>query len=79
MCEIVRIVQTPFSIRRFVHDQASDGSPARAADVARIQNCWRKHPSSRRDHSRLLWAVLMMQSWLEATVGYGASRMADIP
>jgi hypothetical protein len=28
MCEIARIVQTSFSIRRVVHNQANDGSPA---------------------------------------------------
>jgi asparagine synthase (glutamine-hydrolysing) len=47
-------------------------------DAARVQNCWREHLSGRRDHSRTLWAVLMLQSWLETTVGYGASRAADV-
>jgi asparagine synthase (glutamine-hydrolysing) len=51
-------------------------------DAARVQNCWLEHLSGRRDHSRTLWAVLMLQSWLETTVGYGAgygaSRTADV-
>jgi asparagine synthase (glutamine-hydrolysing) len=47
-------------------------------DAARVQNCWLEHLSGRRDHSRTLWAVLMLQSWLETTVGYGASQAADV-
>jgi asparagine synthase (glutamine-hydrolysing) len=37
-------------------------------DAALVQNCWLEHLSGRRDHSRTLWAVLMLQSWLETTV-----------
>lgn len=48
-------------------------------DIARVPNCWREHPSGRRDHSRMIRAVLMLQSWLEATVGYGTPQMADDP
>lgn len=47
-------------------------------DAARVQQCWLEHLNGRRDHSRTLWAILMLQSWLETTVGYGTSRMADI-
>lgn len=48
-------------------------------DVAQVQDCWRLHLSGRRDHSRTLWAVLMLQSWLETTsVGYETSPTADV-
>ena len=47
-------------------------------DAPRIQNCWQEHLSGRRDHSRSLWAVLMLQSWLDTTVGQSASRAADV-
>jgi asparagine synthase (glutamine-hydrolysing) len=47
-------------------------------DAPRIENCWQEHLSGRRDHSRSLWAVLMLQSWLDTTVGQSASRAADV-
>ncbi|MBR0695039.1 asparagine synthase (glutamine-hydrolyzing) [Bradyrhizobium lablabi] len=47
-------------------------------DPARVQNCWLEHLDGRRDHSRTLWAVLMLQSWLDTTVGYGTSETSDV-
>jgi len=35
-------------------------------DSRRIQACWQEHLSGRRDRSRYLWSVLMIQSWLDA-------------
>ena len=46
-------------------------------DVQRIQNCWQDHLSGNRDHSRTLWAVLMLQSWLETTVEQRTVRSTD--
>lgn len=36
-------------------------------DPARVQRCWDQHLSERRDHGRELWAILMVQTWLEST------------
>jgi asparagine synthase (glutamine-hydrolysing) len=47
-------------------------------DAQRVQSCWLDHLSGRRDHSRALWAVLMLQSWLDTMVEQGASGSADI-
>jgi len=47
-------------------------------DAPRVQNCWLEHLSARRDHSRTLWAILMLQAWLDSTGGFNASRTADI-
>jgi asparagine synthase (glutamine-hydrolysing) len=80
MCGTKGIVQTPLciSISRFGCDQVNDGSLRdRGRDAARAQNRWRGHLSGRRDHSRTLWTVLMMQSWVQAMAGYGTSRSAD--
>lgn len=46
-------------------------------DTQRVQNCWQDHLSGNRDHSRTLWAVLMLQSWLETTVEQRVSRTTD--
>ena len=35
-------------------------------DVSLVQSCWREHLAGMRDHSRLLWAVLMLQAWLDS-------------
>ncbi|MFB9270018.1 asparagine synthase (glutamine-hydrolyzing) [Bradyrhizobium erythrophlei] len=43
-------------------------------DPRRIQECWQDHQSGRRDHARPLWAVLMLQSWLDTTRDHRASR-----
>lgn len=80
MCGITGTVQNPYAsrsadltaIRPMTARQRHLGP-----DAARIQNCWREHLSGRRDHSRTLWAVLMMQSWLETMIGYGTSGTAD--
>jgi asparagine synthetase B (glutamine-hydrolysing) len=82
MCGIKWIVQTPYASRS-VDLAAIRPMTARLShrgpDAARVQNCWREQLSGRRDHPRTLWTVLMMQSWLETTVGYGTSRLADTP
>jgi asparagine synthase (glutamine-hydrolysing) len=46
-------------------------------DVQRVQSCWRDHLSGNRDHSRMLWAVLMLQSWLGMMVEQSTSRSTD--
>ncbi len=38
-------------------------------DAGAVQTRWREHRDGRRDHAAGLWAVLMLQSWLEATAG----------
>jgi asparagine synthase (glutamine-hydrolysing) len=43
-----------------------------------VQSCWLEHLSGRRDHSRPLWAVLMLQSWLDTQVEQQASESADL-
>lgn len=45
-------------------------------DAARVQDCWLQHLSGRRDFSRALWAVLMLQSWLDIPVTSETSRLA---
>lgn len=47
-------------------------------DARGVQNCWLDHLSGRRDHSRPLWAVLMLQSWLETMVEQEAPGSAGI-
>jgi asparagine synthase (glutamine-hydrolysing) len=34
-------------------------------DPAAVRACWNEHLSGRRDHSRVLWAVLMLEAWLD--------------
>jgi asparagine synthase (glutamine-hydrolysing) len=34
-------------------------------DVEGVRQCWAEHLDGRRDHSRILWAVLMLQAWLD--------------
>jgi len=43
--------------RRLRHDGLLDG--------VRVQACWREHLSGRSDHARELWAILMVQAWLD--------------
>jgi asparagine synthase (glutamine-hydrolysing) len=47
-------------------------------DARNVQNCWQDHLNGRRDHSRSLWAVLMLQSWLDTMVEQGASGSPEI-
>jgi asparagine synthase (glutamine-hydrolysing) len=47
-------------------------------DARRVQSCWLDHLNGRRDHSRTLWAVLMLQSWLDTMVERRTSGSADI-
>jgi asparagine synthase (glutamine-hydrolysing) len=35
-------------------------------DVFLVQSCLRDHLEGKRDHSRVLWAVLMLQAWLDS-------------
>ncbi len=34
-------------------------------DIAGVRRCWSDHLAGRSDHSRALWAVLMLQAWLD--------------
>jgi asparagine synthase (glutamine-hydrolysing) len=34
-------------------------------DEVRVQACWREHVSGRNNHARELWAILMVQAWLD--------------
>lgn len=67
-------------LRSWAADLLSDSSLRRQEllDAPRVQSCWLDHLSGRRDHSRTLWAVLMLQSWLDATDGHRAARSSDI-
>lgn len=44
-------------------------------DAQAVQACWQEHASGRRDRSRVLWAILMLQAWLDAH-GAPAARPA---
>ena len=46
-------------------------------DATRVQDCWQQHLSGRRDFSRPLWAILMLQSWLDSSVASETSPTAD--
>jgi asparagine synthase (glutamine-hydrolysing) len=46
-----------------------DGSRIRRdgyLDDVRVQACWQEHLSGRRNRARELWAILMVQAWLDA-------------
>lgn len=47
-------------------------------DARRVQNCWQDHLNGGRDHSRTLWAVLMLQSWLDTMIEQRTSESADM-
>ena len=47
-------------------------------DAKTVQSCWQDHLNGRRDHSRTLWAVLMLQSWLDTMVEPRTSGSADV-
>ncbi|QCI68414.1 asparagine synthase (glutamine-hydrolyzing) [Phreatobacter stygius] len=38
-----------------------------------VRSCWQEHLSGRRDHSRVLWAVLMLEAWLDESTAPGAA------
>ncbi len=38
-------------------------------DVAAVRACWEAHLSGRRDHALALWAVLMLEAWLDEVEG----------
>ena len=42
-------------------------------DRARTQACWKEHLSGRRDRGCELWAILMIESWLDSADGPGPS------
>jgi asparagine synthase (glutamine-hydrolysing) len=44
-------------------------------DVACVRNCLTQHISGGRDHAYTLWAILMVQSWLDAS--QGVARRAE--
>jgi asparagine synthase (glutamine-hydrolysing) len=46
-----------------------DGSRIRSEgllDARRVESCWQEHLSGQRDRARELWAILMVQAWLDA-------------
>ncbi|MGL5168326.1 MAG: asparagine synthase (glutamine-hydrolyzing) [Afipia sp.] len=45
-------------------------------DSRSVQACWQEHLTGRRDQSRYLWSVLMIQSWLDANGKAGTSLPA---
>jgi asparagine synthase (glutamine-hydrolysing) len=45
-------------------------------DSRTVQACWHEHLSGHRDHSRYLWSVLMIQSWLDAIRDASTSPLA---
>jgi len=36
-------------------------------DARRVESCWQEHLSGHTDRARELWAILMVQAWLDAT------------
>jgi asparagine synthase (glutamine-hydrolysing) len=42
-------------------------------DALLVQSCWRDHLEGRRDRSRVLWAVLMLQAWLDSSTAFPTS------
>ena len=42
-------------------------------DVAAVEACWREHSEGRRDCSTQLWAILMLQAWLDTVPGSRAA------
>ncbi len=43
-------------------------------DSTRVRQCWEQHLSRRRDRGRELWAILMVQAWLESSSDRQVSR-----
>jgi asparagine synthase (glutamine-hydrolysing) len=39
-------------------------------DARRVEACWQEHLSGRRDRASELWAVLMVQAWLDSLGGH---------
>jgi asparagine synthase (glutamine-hydrolysing) len=46
-------------------------------DPERVQASWREHMSGRRDRAGELWAVLMIEAWLEVACSYTAALRAE--
>lgn len=46
-------------------------------NAALVESCWLEHLAGHRDHSRMLWAVLMLQSWLETSAVPGVFPAAE--
>ncbi|WP_314957523.1 asparagine synthase (glutamine-hydrolyzing) [Bradyrhizobium cosmicum] len=47
-------------------------------DADRVQDCWLQHLRGSRDFSRPLWAVLMLQSWLDTSIASGTSQATHV-
>jgi asparagine synthase (glutamine-hydrolysing) len=43
-----------------------------------VQACWQEHLGGRRDRSRYLWSVLMIQAWLDASRDLTTSPLAPV-
>ena len=46
-------------------------------DARRVEACWQEHLSGRRDRASELWAVLMVQAWLDSLGGHAAALAFD--
>jgi asparagine synthase (glutamine-hydrolysing) len=63
-------------LRGWAHELL-DGSRIRRDGLlhpGRIQSCWRQHLSGQTDRSGELWAILMVQAWLDTTRDSKSSR-----
>jgi asparagine synthase (glutamine-hydrolysing) len=56
-------------LRPWAEDTLSEASLLRHGllDVAQVRNCLSRHLSGVRDHAHTLWAILMVQSWLDVS------------
>ena len=48
-------------------------------DSARVQKCWDQHLCEQRDRGRELWAVLMVQTWLDSIADGSVPRTSTKP
>ncbi|SHG42943.1 asparagine synthase (glutamine-hydrolyzing) [Bradyrhizobium erythrophlei] len=48
-------------------------------DVSLVKSCWRDHLNGTRDHSRVLWAALMLQAWLDSVAASPTDSLAALP
>jgi len=46
-------------------------------DAVLVQSCWREHLAGKRDHSRVLWALLMLQAWLDSVRAPAATESPE--
>jgi asparagine synthase (glutamine-hydrolysing) len=47
-------------------------------DAARVQACWQEHLSGRNDRAGELWAILMVQAWLDEVRSSDAQRPSTL-